>query len=204
MQHPSDPEASHLSRYRRLTNDKVCAAGLDLWFGGGDFVPPHRKNCHARGKSRAQRGRADIVPAVGGKGPGSRPNFSSRSAEQCWLLKRLIAFVVTGVTVIAGGGAAQAGTGQPRLGNSGCKARRPRLWTISSGSMTFCSWLIAAITLFVLILLAIVVVKFNTRSNPTPSPHHPQHRHRDHLDRGAGADPGDDRSASFRHCCSTN
>ena len=42
----------------------------------------------------------------------------------------------------------------------------------------FLLWIIAAITLFVLVLLVIVMVKFNARSNPGALAHHPQHADR--------------------------
>ena len=42
----------------------------------------------------------------------------------------------------------------------------------------FLLWLIAAIALFVLVLLVIVMVRFNARANPVPVAHHAQHLHR--------------------------
>lgn len=85
------------------------------------------------------------------------------------VLKRLIIFVVTGVTVIAAGGVARAGLGQPSPWELG-------LQQPASSVMDDIVWfhnvllgLTAAITLFVLVLLAIIVVKFNARANPVPS-----------------------------------
>lgn len=79
-----------------------------------------------------------------------------------------IALVATGITMLTGG-AAFAELGQPE----------PWEWHLQgSGSPVmdnivtfhnFLSWLIIAITLFVLALLVIVVVKFNARANPVPS-----------------------------------
>lgn len=79
-----------------------------------------------------------------------------------------IALVATGITLLTGG-SAFAELGQPE----------PWEWHLQgSGSPVmdnivtfhnFLSWLIIAITLFVLALLVIVVVKFNARANPVPS-----------------------------------
>ena len=85
------------------------------------------------------------------------------------VLKRLIPFVVTGVTVFAAGGIAWAGLGQPSpwelgLQQSGSPVMDDIVWFHN-----FLLWLIVGIALFVLVLLAIVVVKFNARANPTPS-----------------------------------
>ncbi len=56
------------------------------------------------------------------------------------VLKRLIAFVVTGVTVIATGGVALAGLGQPSPWELGLQhVGNRRSWTTSPGSTTFCS-----------------------------------------------------------------
>jgi cytochrome c oxidase subunit 2 len=85
------------------------------------------------------------------------------------VLKRLIAFVVTGVTVIAGGGGAQAGLGQPSPWELGLQGSASSVMDDIVWFHDFLLWLIVAITVFVLILLAIVVFKFNARANPVPS-----------------------------------
>jgi cytochrome c oxidase subunit 2 len=85
------------------------------------------------------------------------------------VLKRLIAFVVTGVTVIASGGVALAGLGQPTPWELGLQTSASPVMDDIVWFHDFLLWLIAAITLFVLALLAIVVLKFNARSNPVPS-----------------------------------
>jgi cytochrome c oxidase subunit 2 len=85
------------------------------------------------------------------------------------LLKRLIAFVVTGVTVLAGGGAALAATGQPQLWQFGFQPGATPVMDDIIWFHDFLLWIIAAIALFVLALLVIVVVKFNARANPVPS-----------------------------------
>ncbi len=85
------------------------------------------------------------------------------------VFKRLIAFVVTGVTVIATGGAAWAGLGQPSPWELGLQQSATPVMDDIVWFHDFLLWLIAAIALFVLVLLAIVVVKFNSRANPVPS-----------------------------------
>ncbi|MGA2568572.1 MAG: cytochrome c oxidase subunit II [Pseudolabrys sp.] len=85
------------------------------------------------------------------------------------VLKRLIAFVVTGVTVIATGGVAWAGLGQPSPWELGLQQSASPVMDDIVWFHNFLLWLIAAIAVFVLVLLTIVVLKFNARSNPNPS-----------------------------------
>ncbi len=88
------------------------------------------------------------------------------------VLKRLIAFVVTGVTVLAGGAAAlaaTAATGQPHPWQLGLQAGATPVMDDIIWFHDFLLWIIAAITLFVLALLVIVVLRFNARANPVPS-----------------------------------
>ena len=85
------------------------------------------------------------------------------------VLKRLIAFVVTAVTLLAAGGVAQAGLGQPSpweigLQQAGSPVMEDIVWF-----HTLLVWIIAAIALFVLVLLVVVMVKFNAKANPVPS-----------------------------------
>ena len=84
------------------------------------------------------------------------------------LLKRLIAIVVTSVTVL-GLGAALAATGQPEPWQLGMQKGATPVMDDIIWFHDFLLWLIGAITLFVLALLVIVAVKFNARSNPVPS-----------------------------------
>ena len=85
------------------------------------------------------------------------------------VFKRLIAFVVTGVTVIASGGVALAGLGQPTPWELGLQTSASPVMDDIVWFHDVLLWLTVAITLFVLALLAIVVVKFNARANPVPS-----------------------------------
>jgi cytochrome c oxidase subunit 2 len=85
------------------------------------------------------------------------------------MLKRLIAFMAAGAAVLASGGLAHAGLGQPSpwqlgLQQSGSPVMDDVVWFND-----FLLWIIAAIALFVLVLLVIVMVRFNARANPVPS-----------------------------------
>jgi cytochrome c oxidase subunit 2 len=87
-------------------------------------------------------------------------------------VKRLIAFVVTGVTVFAAGAAALAATGetgQPHPWQFGFQAPVTPVMDDIVWFHSVLLWIIAAITLFVLGLLVIVIVRFNARANPVPS-----------------------------------
>ncbi len=85
------------------------------------------------------------------------------------VLKRLIAFAVTSVAILAGGGVALAGVGQPSPWQLGLQGSVSPVMDDVVWFHDFLLWLIAAITLFVLVLLIIVMVKFNAKSNPVPS-----------------------------------
>ncbi len=85
------------------------------------------------------------------------------------VLKRLIIFVATGVAVIAAGGVAWAGLGQPSPWELGLQQSASPVMDDIVWFHDYLLWLIAAIALFVLVLLATVTVKFNARANPVPS-----------------------------------
>ena len=87
------------------------------------------------------------------------------------LVKRLIAFVVTAVTVSAAGYAlaATGETGQPHPRQLGLQLGATPVMDDIIWFHNFLLYLIVAIALFVLALLVIVIVRFNARSNPTPS-----------------------------------
>jgi cytochrome c oxidase subunit 2 len=82
------------------------------------------------------------------------------------VLKRLIAVVVTGVTVLAGGIALAA---QPQPWQLGLQPAATPVMSDIVWFHDFLLWLIAAVTLFVLVLLVVVMVRFNARANPVPS-----------------------------------
>jgi cytochrome c oxidase subunit 2 len=84
------------------------------------------------------------------------------------VLKRLIAFVVASLTILAAG-SALAATGQPQPWQLGLQQAATPVMADVIWFHDFLLWIIAAITLFVLVLLVIVMVKFNARRNPVPS-----------------------------------
>jgi cytochrome c oxidase subunit 2 len=103
------------------------------------------------------------------KGALSKAVFSSRSAKEMLVLKRLIAFVTTSLALFAVGGAALAATGQPSPWELGLQGSASPVMDDIVWFHGFLLWITGAITLFVLALLVIVIVKFNAKSNPVPS-----------------------------------
>jgi cytochrome c oxidase subunit 2 len=88
------------------------------------------------------------------------------------VVKRLVAFVVTGVIVLAGASAAMAttaATGQPKPWELGLQPGATPVMDDIIWFHDFLLWIIGAIALFVLTLLVIVIVRFNARANPVPS-----------------------------------
>jgi cytochrome c oxidase subunit 2 len=77
----------------------------------------------------------------------------------------LCAFVV----LLAAGGSALAGLGQPSPWQMGFQQSAAPSMDDITWFHNFVLWIIVAITAFVLALLVIVMVKFNARANPTPS-----------------------------------
>ena len=73
------------------------------------------------------------------------------------------------LTALAAGGVAFAGLGQPSPWQLGFQQSAAPTMDDIIWFHNFVLWIIAAITAFVLVLLVIVIVKFNARANPTPS-----------------------------------
>ena len=71
--------------------------------------------------------------------------------------------------VLAAGGIAFAGLGQPSPWQMGFQQSAAPTMDDIIWFHNFVLWIIVAITVFVLALLVIVMVKFNARANPTPS-----------------------------------
>ncbi|WP_029582433.1 cytochrome c oxidase subunit II [Bradyrhizobium sp. URHD0069] len=82
--------------------------------------------------------------------------------------RRLLGFAVAGVAQVACG-AAFAELGQPAPWEFTLQESATPVMDDITWFHNFLFWLITAITLFVLVLLVMVVVKFNARSNPVPS-----------------------------------
>ena len=85
------------------------------------------------------------------------------------MFKRLVGFAVTSVAVLSSGGSASAGLGQPSPWQLGLQQSASPVMDDIVWFHDFLLWIIAAITLFVLVLLAIIVIKFNAKANPVPS-----------------------------------
>ena len=82
---------------------------------------------------------------------------------------RLTATVLTVGAVLATAGSALAGVGQPTPWQLGLQDAASPVMVDIVWFHDFLLWIISAIALFVLVLLAIVVLRFNARANPTPS-----------------------------------
>jgi cytochrome c oxidase subunit II len=88
------------------------------------------------------------------------------------VLKRLMRAVVPAIVfaaVLACGGMAFAGLGQPSPWQMGLQESAAPTMDDIIWFHNFLLYVIVAITLFVLALLLIIIVKFNARANPTPS-----------------------------------
>jgi cytochrome c oxidase subunit II len=85
------------------------------------------------------------------------------------VLKRLAISAATMLAVLAGGGAAVAGLGQPSEWQFGLQQSATPVMDNIIWFHDFLLYIITGITGFVLVLLIIVMVRFNVRANPTPS-----------------------------------
>ena len=85
------------------------------------------------------------------------------------LLSRFSATALIFGILLGSGGTALAGLGQPTPWQIGLQEAASPVMADIISFHTFVLWIISAITAFVLILLLIIIVRFNARSNPTPS-----------------------------------
>jgi cytochrome c oxidase subunit 2 len=86
------------------------------------------------------------------------------------VISRFYVAALLAVMAIAGAGAAWAGSGQPSPWQLGFQqSATPVMDDIVWFHNDFLLWIITAITLFVLVLLVTVIVRFNARAHPTPS-----------------------------------
>jgi cytochrome c oxidase subunit II len=85
------------------------------------------------------------------------------------VLKRLAVVAVTVLAILASGGAALAGLGQPSPWQIGLQQSASPVMGDIVWFHDFLLYIITAITAFVLALLVIVIVRFNARANPVPS-----------------------------------
>ncbi len=90
--------------------------------------------------------------------------------QEMKVFSRLTAVGVTAATLLATtAGAAFAGLGQPSPWQMGLQDSATPVMDDITGFNTFLFWLTSAIAVFVLVLLAVVIVRFNARANPSPS-----------------------------------
>jgi cytochrome c oxidase subunit II len=85
------------------------------------------------------------------------------------MLARLSAWALTAGIVFASARAALAGVGQPSPWEIGLQDAASPVMVDIEWFHNFLLWITAGITAFVLVLLVIVMVRFNARANPTPS-----------------------------------
>jgi len=89
--------------------------------------------------------------------------------QQMKVFSRLTVVGIAAAALLASAGAAFAGLGQPSPWQMGMQDSATPVMDDITGFNTFLFWLTSAIAVFVLILLALVIVRFNARANPTPS-----------------------------------
>src|SRR5687768_7347620 len=85
------------------------------------------------------------------------------------MLKRLVAVSAATMFLAVGGGAALAGLGQPSPWQLGLQQSATPVMDNIAWFHDFLLYLITAIAGFVLVLLVIVIVRFNARANPVPT-----------------------------------
>jgi cytochrome c oxidase subunit II len=82
---------------------------------------------------------------------------------------RIMTFAVTVGALLAAGGTAFAAYGHPVPWQIGMQGAASPIMVDVSWFNSFLFWVTAAIALFVLVLLAYVILRFNARANPRPS-----------------------------------
>jgi cytochrome c oxidase subunit II len=85
------------------------------------------------------------------------------------LRAQLVAVAVGMAAVVLGASSALAGLGQPSPWQMGMQQSATPVMDDIVWFHDLLLWIITAITAFVLLLLVIIIVKFNARANPTPS-----------------------------------
>jgi len=85
------------------------------------------------------------------------------------VFSRLTAIAVTVGALLASAEAAFAGLGHPSPWEMDLQDSASPVMAEIAGFHYFLLWVIAAISAFVLVLLLIIIVRFNARANPTPS-----------------------------------
>ncbi len=89
--------------------------------------------------------------------------------QEMKVFSRLTTIGVTAAVLLASAGVAFAGLGQPSPWQMGLQESATPVMDDITSFNTFLFWITSAIAVFVLVLLAMVIVRFNARANPTPS-----------------------------------
>ena len=108
-----------------------------------------------------------VAPAKGAAGT-LRASFEG-AMRTMLVLKRLTLLAMTMAAIAAGGGAALAGIGQPSEWQLGLQQPVTEVMERIVSFHNLLLYIITAIAAFVLVLLIIIVVRFNARANPVPS-----------------------------------
>jgi cytochrome c oxidase subunit 2 len=85
------------------------------------------------------------------------------------VFSRLTVMAAIAAALFASAGAALAGLGQPTPWEMDLQQSASPIMDDITSFHNFLLWVIAAISAFVLVLLLIIIVRFNARANPTPS-----------------------------------
>ncbi len=160
-----------------LQQTRIC--GLEEL--GSPIPPMPAKDLKRRGESPAGSRRRHIVAVGAGVKSAltvdGRDKIEKQGAErQMKLFSRLTAIAATAVGLLAGAGVlvassvpALAGLGQATPWEMDLQDSASPVMEQVATFHYFLLWVIAAISLFVLALLLIIVVRFNARANPNPS-----------------------------------
>jgi cytochrome c oxidase subunit II len=108
-----------------------------------------------------------VAPAKGAAGT-LRASFEG-AMRTMLVLKRLTLLAMTMAAIAAGAGAALAGIGQPSEWQLGLQQPVTEVMDRIVSFHNLLLYIITAIAAFVLVLLIIIMVRFNARANPVPS-----------------------------------
>jgi len=153
-----------------------------VWRNRDSPIPTPAKDLESRGANLAPvlpqvpaGSRCSHTVAVGAEvrsaliADGRGQDQKQGAERQMKFFPRLTAIAAATAAVLGSAGAAFAALGHPVPWQMDLQdAATPVMADISSFH-TFLLWVIAAISVFVLALLVIVIVRFNARSNPSPS-----------------------------------
>ena len=102
-------------------------------------------------------------------GPGGHDGFIEGAMTTMLVFKRVAALAATIGIILAGAGISLAGDGQPSAWQLGFQQSATPVMDNIVSFHTGLLWVIVAISAFVLLLLLIIMVRFNARTNPAPS-----------------------------------